>query len=108
MTHKAEKSGDTEGFVTVADHFEVDGVVVEKNTNPCDDRVDGDHPENANNTAQRSTCQFGWDPFQLYSILRSSGPPHLLALFNRFTVVGGMAHDQKNGYEAGDQGADAA
>jgi hypothetical protein len=36
------------------------------------------------------------------------GPPHLLALFDGFTVVGGMAHNQENGYEAGDQGADAA
>lgn len=31
-----------------------------------------------------------------------SPTPHLLALFDGFTVVGGMAHDQENGYDAGD------
>lgn len=44
MAHEGEEGGNTKGFVTVADHFEVDGVVIEKDTNPCDDRVDGDHP----------------------------------------------------------------
>lgn len=72
MAHEAEESGDTEGFVAVADHFEIDSVVVEKNTDPCDDGVDGDHPKDANNTAQRSTCQFG--PGTLFQLLFSDSP----------------------------------
>jgi hypothetical protein len=43
VAHKREEGGDTEGFVTVAYHLEVDGIVVEEDTEPGDDGVNGDH-----------------------------------------------------------------
>lgn len=43
VAHKGEEGGDTEGFVTVAYHLEVDGIVVEEDTEPGDDGVNGDH-----------------------------------------------------------------
>jgi hypothetical protein len=43
VAHKGEKGGDTEGFVTVAYHLEVDGIVVKEDTEPGDDGVNGDH-----------------------------------------------------------------
>lgn len=39
---------------------------------------------------------------------RGQGHSHLLALLDRFTVVHGMAHDQEDGDDAGNHGADAA
>lgn len=42
--HEGEERGNGEGFVTVTDDLEVDGVVVEKDTEPRDDGVYGDHP----------------------------------------------------------------
>jgi len=53
VAHKGEEGGNTEGFVTRAHHLEVDGVVVEEDTEPSDDGVNGDHEENADNAARK-------------------------------------------------------
>lgn len=42
--HEGEERGNGEGFVTVTDNLEVDGVVIEHYAEPCDDRVYGNHP----------------------------------------------------------------
>lgn len=54
MAHEGEEGGDTEGFVAVADDFEKDSVMVEEDTEPGDDGVNGDHPQDTDNTAQGS------------------------------------------------------
>lgn len=42
--HEGEERGNGEGFVTVTDDLEVDGVVIEHDAEPCDDRVYWNHP----------------------------------------------------------------
>ena len=53
MAHEGEEGGDTECFVAVADDLQGDGIVVEEDTEPGDEGVDGDHPENANDTVTK-------------------------------------------------------
>jgi hypothetical protein len=43
VAHKGEECGDTEGFITVADDLKIDGIIVEEDTEPGDDRVNRDH-----------------------------------------------------------------
>lgn len=57
VAHEAEESGDTEGFVAVADNLEINRVIVKEDTEPCDDGVNGDHPEDADNTARRKAIR---------------------------------------------------
>lgn len=54
MAHEGEESGDTESFVAIADDFEVDGIMVEEDAEPCDEGIDGDHKQNADNTVGRN------------------------------------------------------
>lgn len=102
MAHKAEESGDTEGLVAVADNLEIDRIVVEEDAEPCDDGVNGDHPEDADNTARESNSVSKW--FSRSRFDKS----HSLALLDGLAVVQGMAHDQEYGYAAGEEGANAA
>lgn len=51
MTEQSEESGDGEGFVGRADQAVVHGVLVEVDAEPCDQGVNRDHPEDANNAA---------------------------------------------------------
>lgn len=55
MAHEREECGDTESFVAIADYLEVDRVVVEEDAEPCDERVNGYHEENANDTDETKT-----------------------------------------------------
>lgn len=43
VAHEGEESGDTKGFVAVAEDLDVDGVLVEENAEPRDEGIDGDH-----------------------------------------------------------------
>lgn len=56
VTHEGEEGGDTEGFVTVTEDLEVDGIVVEENTEPGDEGIDGYHEQNANDTRSDEPC----------------------------------------------------
>lgn len=53
VTHEGKEGGDTEGFVAVTEDLEVDGIVVEENAEPCDEGVNGDHEQNANDTGKQ-------------------------------------------------------
>lgn len=59
VAHEAKESSDTEGFVAVSDDLEIDRVIVEENAEPCDDGVNGDHPQDTDNAAQRAISQHG-------------------------------------------------
>lgn len=41
---EGEERGNGEGFVTITDDLEVDGIVIEHDAEPCDDGVYRDHP----------------------------------------------------------------
>lgn len=56
VTHEGEEGGDTEGFVTVTEDLEVDGIVVEENAEPGDEGIDGDHEQDANDTRSDEPC----------------------------------------------------
>ena len=56
VAHEGEESGDTEGFVTVTEDLEVDGIVVEENAEPGDEGINGDHEQNANDTRSDEPC----------------------------------------------------
>lgn len=56
VTHEGEEGGDTEGFVTVTEDLEVDGIVVEENAEPGDEGIDGYHEQNANDTRSDEPC----------------------------------------------------
>jgi hypothetical protein len=51
VAQEGEEGGDTESFVAVADDLEIDGVVVEVDAEPCDEGVDGDHEQDADDAA---------------------------------------------------------
>lgn len=54
MAHEGEEGGDTEGFVAVADNFEKDRIMIEEDTEPGDDGVNGDHPQDTDDTVPES------------------------------------------------------
>lgn len=53
MAHKGEEGRDTESFVAIADDFEIDGIMVEEDAEPCDEGVNGDHKQDADNAVGR-------------------------------------------------------
>lgn len=73
---EGEEGGDGERFVTVADDFKVDTVVVIVEGEEGNGGVDGDHEQNAND----------------------------VSLFPRFEIMGGMHEDEEEGDEDGDEG----
>lgn len=103
VAHEAKESGDTEGFIAVADDLEIDIVMVEEDAEPCDDGVNGDHPEDTNNAAHGKAIQSA-----MVKPARIRSKPHSLALLDGFAIVHGMAHDQEYGDAAGEQGTNTA
>lgn len=90
MAEQSEESGDGEGFVGGADQAVVHGVLVEEDAEPCDQGVNRDHPEDANDTALKS--------HQSASARERNTPTEesigILSLFEWFTVMSGMFHNQ--------------
>lgn len=50
VAEESEERGDGKCLITIADHAVVDGVFVEVDAEPCDEGVNGDHPEDSNDT----------------------------------------------------------
>jgi len=50
VAHEGEESGDTEGFVAIAENLKVYRVMVKEYAEPCDEGVNGNHEKNANDT----------------------------------------------------------
>lgn len=53
MAQEGEEGRDRERFVAVANNAEVDGMFVEEDAEPRDERIDRDHQQDANDTIIR-------------------------------------------------------
>lgn len=50
MAQESKERGNGEGFVAVANHAVVDGMFVEEDAEPRDERIDRDHQQDSNDT----------------------------------------------------------
>ena len=51
MAHESEKGRNGKGFVAVAHDTVVDGMFMEVDAEPCDERIDRNHQQDSDNTA---------------------------------------------------------
>lgn len=50
VAEKREEGGDGKSFVAVAENAEIDVFLIVKSSEPCDEGIDGDHEEDADDT----------------------------------------------------------
>ena len=107
MAHESEKGRNGKGFVAVAHDTVVDGMFMEVDAEPCDERIDRNHQQDSDNTAIEKkkkdrlakALSHREDKYQ---------KRNLLSLLDWLAVMRRMAHDQIERHPASHQGEDGA
>ena len=95
VAEQGEKSRYRERLVAIADHREVNGVSVEIDAEPCDEGINRDHEEDADNTMTQEIPLVS----TIMKNQREGGSRDgaILSLLDGFAVMRGMAHNQEKG-----------